>query len=132
MSLIAECVFHYNRPESSVLLDCGEGTFGQMCRFYGNDTAKVISNIKGIFISHMHGDHHMGIMDLLRSRQKYMPTDRKRLVIMAPKIEFGDLLDFYEEKFGNVASEYILLDNANLVSTFQLLLTCKTNSIDLR
>lgn len=101
-------------------MDCGEGTFGQMCRFYGNDTAKMISNIKGIFISHMHGDHHMGIMDLFRSRQNYIPRDRKPLVIMAPKVEFGELLDFYEEKFGNVASEYILLDNADLVGILKL------------
>lgn len=119
-------MFCVNRPESSVLLDCGEGTFGQMCRFYGNDTAKMICNIKGIFISHMHGDHHMGIMDLLRSRQKYMPTNRKPLVIMAPKVEFGELLDFYEDRFGNVASEYILLDNADLVSELQFVFDRKT------
>lgn len=108
--------FHVDRPESSVLLDCGEGTFGQISRFYGDDTMKMISNIKGIFISHMHGDHHMGIMDLLISRQKYMPKNRQQLIIMAPKTEFGELLDFYEKNFGNVASEYILLDNADLVS----------------
>lgn len=51
-----------NRPNSSILLDCGEGTLGQMCRFYGSVTDDVIRNIKALHITHMHGDHHMGII----------------------------------------------------------------------
>lgn len=106
------------RPDSTVLLDCGEGTAGQIRRFYGDETPNVINNLKAIFISHMHGDHHMGIMDLFRMRQKYMPSNRQPLVLMAPKEEFGSLLNFYEEKFGGVSSEYNMVDNDDLVRNF--------------
>lgn len=43
-----------------MLLDCGEGTLGQMYRFYGDQTHDVLKKLKGIFISHMHMDHYMG------------------------------------------------------------------------
>ncbi|RXM31516.1 Zinc phosphodiesterase ELAC protein 2 [Acipenser ruthenus] len=45
-------------PTQSVLLDCGEGTFGQLCRHYGNNVDEVLSNVSAVFISHMHADHH--------------------------------------------------------------------------
>uniref|UniRef100_A0A8C5BR05 Zinc phosphodiesterase ELAC protein 2 n=1 Tax=Gadus morhua TaxID=8049 RepID=A0A8C5BR05_GADMO len=42
----------------SILLDCGEGTFGQLCRHYGDGVDDALSNISTIFVSHMHADHH--------------------------------------------------------------------------
>uniref|UniRef100_A0A4W4GWW1 Zinc phosphodiesterase ELAC protein 2 n=1 Tax=Electrophorus electricus TaxID=8005 RepID=A0A4W4GWW1_ELEEL len=51
----------------SVLLDCGEGTFGQMCRHYGNDVDEVLSKLSTVFVSHMHADHHTVSADLGKS-----------------------------------------------------------------
>uniref|UniRef100_A0A7N6FGV1 Zinc phosphodiesterase ELAC protein 2 n=1 Tax=Anabas testudineus TaxID=64144 RepID=A0A7N6FGV1_ANATE len=45
-------------PSQSVLLDCGEGTFGQLCRHYGDGVDDALSKISTVFISHMHADHH--------------------------------------------------------------------------
>lgn len=42
----------------SLLLDCGEGTFGQLCRHYGEQVDQVLCNIAAVFVSHMHTDHH--------------------------------------------------------------------------
>jgi len=42
----------------SLLLDCGEGTFGQLCRHYGEQVDQVLCNIVAVFVSHMHTDHH--------------------------------------------------------------------------
>lgn len=99
------------------MLDCGEGTAGQICRFYGSRTENIIQNIKALHITHMHGDHHMGIMDLIRLRQKYMPENRPPLLLMAPMGPFKSLLDFYEERFGHVRDEFKFIDNEDLVST---------------
>lgn len=53
-------VLNYN--EQFYLIDCGEGTQMQLSR-YG-----VKSNrINHIFISHLHGDHYLGLMGLLSS-----------------------------------------------------------------
>lgn len=97
------------------MLDCGEGTVGQICRFYGSRTEDVIRNIKALHITHMHGDHHMGIMDFIRIRQKYMPENRPPLLLMSPLEEFTEVLKFYEKNFGNVLSEFIIIDNEDLV-----------------
>lgn len=97
------------------MLDCGEGTVGQICRFYGSQTEDVIRNIKALHITHMHGDHHMGVMELIRIRQKYMPENRPPLLLMAPLQPFKSLLEFYEEHFGNVTNEFTFIDNDDLV-----------------
>ncbi|XP_073351035.1 zinc phosphodiesterase ELAC protein 2 [Pagrus major] len=57
-------------PSQSVLLDCGEGTFGQLCRHYGENVDDVLSKISTIFISHMHADHHTGLLMMLYERQR--------------------------------------------------------------
>ncbi|XP_041075596.1 zinc phosphodiesterase ELAC protein 2-like [Polyodon spathula] len=54
----------------SVLLDCGEGTFGQLCHHYGNNVDEVLSNLSAIFISHMHADHHTGLLNVLLQRER--------------------------------------------------------------
>ena len=53
------CVFVFFSPESSILLDCGKGTYNQLVRFYGDKINEKLQHIKTIFISHMHGDHHL-------------------------------------------------------------------------
>ncbi|KAJ7989460.1 hypothetical protein DPEC_G00304780 [Dallia pectoralis] len=56
----------------SLLLDCGEGTFGQLCRHYGDDVDETLANISTVFISHMHADHHTGLLSLLFQRERAM------------------------------------------------------------
>lgn len=59
--------FSFYRPTSSILMDCGEGTLGQIIRFYGKDKSKeILKNLKAIYVSHLHADHHLGKLTLLR------------------------------------------------------------------
>ena len=63
----------------SILLDCGEGTWGQLARSFGDDPAcstgvwAVLRDLKCIFLSHMHGDHHMGLSKILIMRAQVRP-----------------------------------------------------------
>lgn len=58
----------------NILLDCGENTWGQLTRSFGDDLShstgawQVLRDIKCIFLSHMHGDHHMGLSKILMMR----------------------------------------------------------------
>uniref|UniRef100_A0A8C9XL86 Zinc phosphodiesterase ELAC protein 2 n=1 Tax=Sander lucioperca TaxID=283035 RepID=A0A8C9XL86_SANLU len=61
-------------PSQSVLLDCGEGTFGQLCRHYGDAVDHALSKISTVFISHMHADHHTGLLMLLYQRERALTT----------------------------------------------------------
>uniref|UniRef100_A0A674J888 ribonuclease Z n=1 Tax=Terrapene triunguis TaxID=2587831 RepID=A0A674J888_9SAUR len=54
----------------ALLLDCGEGTFGQLCRHYGDQVDKILCNIAAVFVSHIHADHHTGLLNILLERQR--------------------------------------------------------------
>ncbi|XP_049849537.1 uncharacterized protein LOC126319882 [Schistocerca gregaria] len=53
-----------------LLLDSGEGTLGQLYRHYGSDYKQILAKIKCIFISHMHADHHLGLIRIVLARQE--------------------------------------------------------------
>ncbi|XP_043570410.1 zinc phosphodiesterase ELAC protein 2 [Chiloscyllium plagiosum] len=61
----------------SILLDCGEGTFGQLCRHYGNDVDVILCNLSAIFVSHMHADHHTGLINILLERERALLSQGK-------------------------------------------------------
>jgi ribonuclease Z len=53
----------------SVLLDCGEGTWGALARMYGTVGAQdVLRDLRCVSISHAHGDHQLGLPHLLAVR----------------------------------------------------------------
>lgn len=63
----------------NLLLDAGEGTWGQMARYFGTDPAQpsnvwqALRDMKCIFISHAHADHHAGLAKILAMRKKLDP-----------------------------------------------------------
>lgn len=58
----------------NILLDAGEGTWGQLARHFGVDSSaspnvwEILRNLKCIFISHLHADHHSGLAKILSMR----------------------------------------------------------------
>jgi ribonuclease Z len=49
------------------LLDCGENTLGQLKRTYPPEQFReVMQNLRMIWISHMHADHHLGSVAVIR------------------------------------------------------------------
>lgn len=58
------------REDLSILLDCGEGTLNQLVRFYGSPRVhKVLATLGCVLVSHLHADHHLGLIALLRARE---------------------------------------------------------------
>ncbi len=65
---------HLNINERRILIDCGEGTQLQLRRF------KVkFQRIQYIFISHLHGDHFLGIFGLISSMSLLGRTNKLRI-----------------------------------------------------
>jgi ribonuclease Z len=86
------------------LLDCGEGTQRQMMRF-GVSYMKV----KGIFITHLHLDHFLGVFGLLETLR--LNGRKEKLAIFAPRgaagvfgtkefLEIVEISDGWERDFG--------------------------------
>jgi ribonuclease Z len=52
----------------SYLLDCGENTLGQLARIYSSEElTDLLRDLRMIWISHMHADHHLGIVSVLKA-----------------------------------------------------------------
>ena len=107
-----------NINERVYLVDCGEGTQQQMLRF---DVKP--SKIDHIFISHLHGDHYLGLIGLLSSmhlngRKKDMelfgPPDLLKILTVHFESSWTNLnykINFHPLQTNNPE---IILDNADL------------------
>ncbi|XP_055973892.1 zinc phosphodiesterase ELAC protein 2 isoform X2 [Sorex fumeus] len=73
--------------DKSLLLDCGEGTFGQLCRHFGDEVDRILSTLTAVFVSHLHADHHTGLVNILLQRERALATMGKPfhpLLVVAP------------------------------------------------
>jgi len=87
------------------LIDCGEGTQLQMKRFHIR--AQRINNI---FISHLHGDHYLGLMGLLSTM--HLLGRKKALNLYGPK-GLADIITLqlkYSETVFNYHVEFHVVD----------------------
>lgn len=95
---------------SAILLDCGESTLGQILRAHGTRYEAVVRSITTVFVSHLHADHHAGVMGLLRKRQALAIPEL--ITIVGPQRyalwleEYGECVDIGPYRF--VACEDLL------------------------
>ena len=60
----------------SYLFDCGEGTLGQLSRIYTQDElVEVLQDLKMVWISHLHADHHLGTTSVIKAWYKSVYGD---------------------------------------------------------
>lgn len=88
-----------NINERLYLIDCGEGTQQQMLRF----DVKA-SRIDHIFISHLHGDHYLGLVGLLSSM--HLNGRTKTLKLFGPP-ELMEIIDL-QLKYSDTTLQYPL------------------------
>ncbi|KAJ7623674.1 hypothetical protein FB45DRAFT_752560 [Roridomyces roridus] len=66
----------------SLLLDAGEGTWGQLARHFGPEVDDVLRDLRCIFVSHIHGDHHAGVAKILLKRRQLNPRAMQPLYLV--------------------------------------------------
>ena len=107
-----------NINEKLYLVDCAEGTQQQMLRF----DVKA-SRIDHIFISHLHGDHYLGLVGLLSSlhlngRKKalklFCPPQLKEIVDLQLRVSETTLHYPIEYVFTSDENGTIILDNQDI------------------
>lgn len=55
-----------------ILLDAGENTLGTISRMFSSiDCSNIFKDLKMIYLSHLHADHHLGIISLLKEWYKH-------------------------------------------------------------
>jgi ribonuclease Z len=100
------------------LIDCGEGTQQQMLRF----DVKA-SRIDHIFISHLHGDHYLGIVGLISSLhlngrikplKVFCPEPLKEIIELQLKYSETTLQYPIEYTFTDPNTPQVVLDNQDI------------------
>ncbi|KAL3631919.1 tRNAse Z trz4, mitochondrial [Castilleja foliolosa] len=81
----------------SLLLDCGEGTLGQLKRRFGIQGAdEAVRNLRCIWISHIHADHHTGLARILALRRDLLKgLPHEPIVVVGPR-QLKRFLDAYQ------------------------------------
>ncbi|XP_035458364.2 uncharacterized protein LOC118281764 isoform X4 [Spodoptera frugiperda] len=116
-------VLHIDENKS-ILLDCGEGTFGQLVRFYGpKKVNSFLRTLKAIYISHLHADHHIGLIGVIQARREALhelnagsehPIPAPPLYLLAPG-QIITWLTWYDHQFEKIKNEFTLIPNQNLL-----------------
>lgn len=85
------------------LFDCGEGTLGQLKRLFDADQLdEVLYNLKAIWISHLHADHHLGTVSLLQAiyqagqRQVRRGRPRPQPPLLMSEVNMKDYIEEYK------------------------------------
>ncbi|XP_034567599.1 zinc phosphodiesterase ELAC protein 2 isoform X2 [Notolabrus celidotus] len=101
----------------SLLLDCGEGTFGQLCRHYGDDVDEALSKISTVFISHLHADHHTGLLKMLYQRERALMTLGKAFspVFLVAPTSIMSWLNQYHYNCEEILHHISLIPNRTLI-----------------
>ncbi len=69
----------------TALLDCGEGTLGQLIRLRGSARARAdLSSLRWVWISHHHLDHHGGLGPLVEARAALRLRSSRPLIVIGP------------------------------------------------
>lgn len=99
-------VVNVNWPErAAIILDCGEDSYGQMIRFYGQEgTDELLRRLKLIYVSHHHADHHIGLIEILR-RIKMLGRDDAVLLLIPPGVDTQ--LNYYNFNFEDLSCSYL-------------------------
>jgi ribonuclease Z len=69
------------------LLECAEGTAGQLRHFYGDQSDEILARIRFVYLSHMHADHLGGLYGLVRQRRharKNLGLADEKLLLLCP------------------------------------------------
>ena len=84
--------------QGNYLFDCGENTIGQLRRMYSAAELRgILQNLRAIWISHLHADHHLGTISVLQERAKAfegLGSEVNRTIYL---ISEPNMLDFVRE-----------------------------------
>ncbi|KAA8892981.1 beta-lactamase-like protein [Sphaerosporella brunnea] len=107
-------------PEvGSMLLDCGEGTLGQLRRLFpqqGGAIEDILSDIKLIYVSHLHADHHLGCTSILSMKHSLQPNHP--IFVLGPEVFYTWLNEYSsaEPEMAAVMANVVFIPSEDLES----------------
>lgn len=92
---------------NGILLDGGENTFGSMMRNFGHNNSEqlhqVMQELRLVYLSHLHADHHLGIVSVICAWFDANAHNDKKLYLVIPW------------QYNNFVTEWFKLEQSKLV-----------------
>lgn len=107
-----------DQNDVGIMLDCGEGADYQMKNHFGVKKSKeLLKKLRVIFITHKHGDHHLGIMQLLSERNKVTEQEgnggSKEPVYLVIPLNMAAWIHHYEKEIENLNCKIVFSQHIN-------------------
>jgi len=106
------------KEDHFIIMDCGEVSLSQLCRLKGEQESKrILRNLKAIYISHQHADHHLGSINLLIAREEAFQHDIEKItpLYFVASEQYRSFLTVYHKKIQSVLTNVQLLKNEELL-----------------
>jgi ribonuclease Z len=102
----------------SYLFDAGENTLGQLKRVFGKELPEVLKELKVIWISHLHADHHLGTASVIKAWNEATSGDEetsKNQLLVSSDLGMLDWLREYAqaEEFGYSRLRPLVMNSVN-------------------
>lgn len=102
----------------SILLDGGENSLGSMLRNFGHNgneqLNQVLQELRLIYLSHLHADHHLGIASVISAWFEANQTNDKKLYLVIPWQYNNFITEWYDLE--KMSSSKINLDRIVYIS----------------
>ncbi|XP_014614352.1 PREDICTED: ribonuclease Z, mitochondrial [Polistes canadensis] len=106
-------IFVRINESSSILLDCSEGTLSQIARVYGLAKLNhILSTIKAIYVSHMHADHHLGLIGIILARAK---VTKEPIFLLMPDT-LKSWMNYCYERYDTIKKYVKYISNGDLLA----------------
>lgn len=119
----------------NVILDCGEGALASLKRHFSESQFReFFKQLRTIYVSHLHGDHHLGLIGVLKQYtrlQQTLPSDQRQpIFIIAPWRLLASLYEHsHVENIG--MEEYVIPFNSfNLIPRHLVPLNTPSQTLD--
>ncbi|VDO19629.1 unnamed protein product [Heligmosomoides polygyrus] len=77
-------------PKSAVLIDVGEGTYGQLRVLFGDEEcSELLCRLHAVFVTHAHQDHMNGLYTVIERRKEAMDASGRCSFVFAKRILFS-------------------------------------------
>ncbi|SSD61196.1 related to Ribonuclease Z [Saccharomycodes ludwigii] len=94
---------YHNR---NIILDAGENTLGFIHRHFSSaKVGELFKDLKMIYLSHLHADHHLGIISILQEWYKHNKDDKNAILYLISPWQYNKFV-----------SEWLSLQNADLLT----------------
>ncbi len=77
----------------------------------------MLTHLKAVYVSHLHADHHLGLISIIQNRSKVLADSQQQpLYLLAPQQMYEHFLSYYDRVFEPILDNVRLVPNEELLS----------------